>query len=64
MNPVSRPPISAFTRLESGPEGSAVTLLDEEPVETGGYVWVKVRTAFGELEGWVAQDFLITSENP
>ena len=38
-------------------EGSIITLLEDEPVETNNFIWRKVRVIGGE-EGWVAQDFL------
>ncbi|UCC53617.1 MAG: SH3 domain-containing protein [Anaerolineaceae bacterium] len=40
------------------PDGSVLTVLDDVPVESGGFVWRKVRVVGGE-EGWVAQDFLV-----
>lgn len=39
------------------PDGSVLTVLEDEPTESGGFVWRKVRVVGGE-EGWVAQDFL------
>jgi hypothetical protein len=39
------------------PEGSVVTLLEDEAVEANGFTWRKVRAVGGD-EGWVAQDFL------
>jgi len=39
------------------PDGSVLTVLDDAPVESGGFMWRKVRVIGGE-EGWVAQDFL------
>jgi hypothetical protein len=39
------------------PDGSILTLLQEEPRESGGFVWRHVRTVARE-EGWVVQDFL------
>jgi hypothetical protein len=39
------------------PDGSVLTVLDDEPVESGGFTWRKVRVVGGE-EGWVAADFL------
>jgi hypothetical protein len=39
------------------PDGSVLTVLDDEPVESGGFQWRKVRVVGGE-EGWVAEDFL------
>ena len=38
-------------------EGTLLTVLDDEPVEAGGFVWRKVREVGGE-EGWAAQDYL------
>lgn len=40
------------------PDGSVLTVLDDAPLESGGFVWRKVRVVGGE-EGWVAQDFLV-----
>jgi len=40
------------------PDGSVLTVLDDPPQESGGFVWRKVRVVGGE-EGWVAQDFLV-----
>lgn len=54
--------------LRDAPEGAEmeilqeeeiVTLVDEEPVQTAGAVWVKVRTTITRSEGWVARDFLL-----
>jgi hypothetical protein len=39
------------------PDGSVLTVLDDAPVESGGFIWRKVRVVGGE-EGWVAGDFL------
>ena len=39
------------------PEGTVLTLLEEEPLEHDGYQWHRVRTPDGEL-GWAAADFL------
>jgi len=39
------------------PDGSVLTVLDDEPLESGGFTWRKVRVVGGE-EGWVAEDFL------
>jgi hypothetical protein len=39
------------------PEGSLVTLLDDEAVSAGGFTWRLVRVTGGG-EGWVAQEFL------
>ena len=38
-------------------EGTLLTVLPDEPVEAGGFVWRKVRAVGGE-EGWAAEDFL------
>lgn len=38
-------------------EGDLVTLLEDAPVETNGFIWRRVR-ALGGQEGWVAQEFL------
>lgn len=43
-------------------DGSYLTLVvGEEPVEAGGFNWIKVRTISLE-EGWVAGEFLIMGE--
>lgn len=43
-------------------DGSYLTLMTgEEPVESGGFMWIKVRTVSLE-EGWVAQEFLIMGD--
>jgi hypothetical protein len=39
------------------PDGTLLTVLDDEPVETGGVTWRKVRAIGGE-EGWAADIFL------
>ena len=39
------------------PDGSVLTVLEDEPVESGGFNWRKVRLVGGD-EGWVAEDFL------
>jgi len=39
------------------PDGSILTMLEEEPVEANTFTWRKVRTASQE-EGWVVDDFL------
>ena len=39
------------------PDGSVLTVLEDEPVESGGFTWRKVRVVGGE-EGWVAENFL------
>lgn len=42
-------------------DGSILTMLtDEPPQDSGGFIWVKVRSVFGD-EGWVARDFVQTS---
>ena len=38
-------------------EGTLLTVLPDEPVEAGGFVWRKVRAVGGE-EGWAAEEFL------
>lgn len=38
-------------------EGTLLTVLEDEPVEAGGFVWRKVREVGGE-EGWAAEDYL------
>jgi hypothetical protein len=40
------------------PDGSIITLLEEEPVEADGFTWIRVRTISND-EGWVAQQFLV-----
>jgi hypothetical protein len=45
------------TELAILPDGSVLTVLEDEPLESGGLVWRKVRLVGGD-EGWVAQDFL------
>lgn len=39
------------------PDGSILTLEDEEPIEVNTFMWRKVRTASLE-EGWVVEEFL------
>lgn len=39
------------------PEGTLVTLLEDEPVPLNGFTWRRVRVIGGE-EGWVAEDYL------
>ncbi len=39
------------------PDGSVLTVLEDEPVESGGFNWRKVRLVGGD-EGWVAEEFL------
>jgi hypothetical protein len=39
------------------PDGSVLTVLEDAPLESGGFVWRKVRLVGGD-EGWVAEDFL------
>jgi len=39
------------------PDGSVLTVLDDAPLDSGGFLWRKVRVVGGE-EGWVAEDFL------
>jgi hypothetical protein len=39
------------------PDGSVLTVLEDEPAESGGFSWRKVRLVGGD-EGWVAADFL------
>lgn len=39
------------------PDGSVLTVLEDEPVDSGGFIWRRVRMVGGE-EGWVAEDFL------
>lgn len=39
------------------PDGSILTLLEEEPVEANGFIWRNVRSVARE-EGWVVESFL------
>jgi hypothetical protein len=39
------------------PDGSVLTVLEDEAVESGGFSWRKVRLVGGD-EGWVAGEFL------
>ncbi|MFL7838114.1 MAG: hypothetical protein ACK2T4_13300 [Candidatus Promineifilaceae bacterium] len=39
------------------PDGSVLTVLEDEPMESGGFTWRKVRLVGGD-EGWVAEEFL------
>jgi hypothetical protein len=39
------------------PDGSVLTVLEDEPTESGGFIWRKVRLVGGD-EGWVAEEFL------
>lgn len=39
------------------PDGSVLTVLEDAPVESGGFNWRKVRLVGGD-EGWVAEEFL------
>ena len=39
------------------PDGSVLTVLEDEALESGGLTWRKVRLVGGD-EGWVAEDFL------
>jgi hypothetical protein len=43
------------------PDGSILTLLDDEPQEANGFIWRSVRTVARE-EGWVVEDFLKIGE--
>jgi hypothetical protein len=43
------------------PDGSILTLLDDEPEEVNGFIWRAVRTVARE-EGWVVEDFLKIGE--
>ncbi len=47
--------------VETLPEEAILTLMDEAPVENGGFTWIKVRTVTLN-EGWVALDFLFISD--
>ncbi len=38
-------------------EGTLLTVLEDTPVEAGGFTWRKVRAVGGD-EGWAAQEFL------
>ncbi len=39
------------------PDGSVLTVLDDEPIDLNGLIWRKVRVVGGD-EGWVAEQFL------
>ena len=39
------------------PDGSILTLLEDEPEEASGFIWRRVRTVSRE-EGWVVEEFL------
>ena len=39
------------------PDGTILTLLDDEPQEANGFIWRSVRTV-AQDEGWVVEDFL------
>jgi hypothetical protein len=43
------------------PDGSILTLLEDEPEEVNGFTWRKVRTVAQE-EGWVVEEFLKIGE--
>jgi len=43
------------------PDGSILTLLEDEPEEVNGFIWRKVRTVAQE-EGWVVEEFLKIGE--
>lgn len=43
------------------PDGTILTLLEDEPDEVNGFTWRKVRTVSQE-EGWVVEDFLKIGE--
>ena len=43
------------------PDGSVLTVLEDAPLESGGFNWRKVRLVGGD-EGWVAEDFLTIRE--
>ena len=49
------------TEVETLQEESILTLLEEAPIQQGGFTWVKVRTV-ALNEGWVALDFLFISD--
>jgi hypothetical protein len=38
-------------------DGTLLTVLEDAPIEAGGFTWRKVRAVGGE-EGWAAEDFL------
>lgn len=42
------------------PNGAQVQVLNEDPVQEGGGVWILVRTAEG-VEGWILQTLLVTA---
>jgi hypothetical protein len=41
------------------PDGSVVTILDDDPVDADGFTWIRIRTIAND-EGWVAEQFLVT----
>lgn len=43
------------------PDGTILTLLEDEPQEANGFIWRKVRTVARD-EGWVVEDFLKIGE--
>jgi len=43
------------------PDGSILTLLDDEPEDVNGFIWRRVRTVAQE-EGWVVEEFLKIGE--
>jgi len=43
------------------PDGSILTLLEDDPEEANGFIWRSVRTVARE-EGWVVEDFLKIGE--
>ncbi|MFN2135398.1 MAG: hypothetical protein ACK2UK_05550 [Candidatus Promineifilaceae bacterium] len=45
------------TEISILPDGSVLTVLEDAPVESGGFVWRRVRLVGGD-EGWVAEEFL------
>jgi hypothetical protein len=49
------------TEVETLQEESILTLMEDEPVISGGFTWVKVRTVT-LTEGWVALEFMFISD--
>jgi hypothetical protein len=43
------------------PDGTILTLLEDEPEEVNNFMWRKVRTVSRE-EGWVVEEFLKIGE--
>ena len=43
------------------PDGTIVTVLEEDPVEANGITWIYVRTITNEI-GWVSQEYMVTRD--